>query len=232
MSMTTADIETMISKAFVLVEASKLSLDDEFMKFKPKSNREERFMKQLTRVIKNGIDDFWYPKYDPSFKEDGTGICYVPGKKPAVGKSYEWWDYTAQTFCPERHSWLCSKPERVAFVGNFTKKLVENGWKVEDAWYTACFDSKKLGHYLNSQNSKRAFENTGSREICGFCDLANTSKILEKDRVSGDIRLASGNYEEFGFVHPIADLRHNIFLGLDLDYSVGLIVLHKSASNL
>lgn len=80
-----------LQDAFVFVEASKLSLKDEFMKYKPKTAREENFKKQLAEAIKKGVKDFWAPKYDPSFNEEGTGICYVPGKKPAVGKSYNWW---------------------------------------------------------------------------------------------------------------------------------------------
>ena len=181
-----------LQDTFVLVEASKLSLDDEFMKYKPKTEGEEKFKKDLTEAIKKGVKDFWAPRCDPSFNEDGTGICYVEGKRPAVGKSYNWWEKAAKEFCPERQSHLGIKSERVAFLGWYIKKLIKSGWRMEDAWYAVCNDSKKLGHYWNSENAKHAFEKTGSREVCGFCDLANTYKILAKDERAGGFWLAGG----------------------------------------
>ena len=205
MSMTATDIETMISDAFVLVEASKLSLNDEFMKYEPKTKMEEKFKRQLTEVIKKGAKDFWRPKYDPSFNEDGMGICFVAGKKPALSKSYDWWKKAARAFCPERHSRLGTKSEYVAFFGVLIKKLVESGWKVETAWRAACCDSKKLGHYWNSKNAKHDFEDTGSREICGFFDLANTFKILADDDEYCDMLwLVGGCYRYYSYNKPLA----------------------------
>jgi len=210
--------------AFVFVEASKLSLKDEFMKYKPKTAREEKLNKQLTEVIKNGIKDFWRPKYDPSFNEEGTGICYVEGKRPAVGKSYNWWNKVAKAFCPERHSRLGTKSEYVAFLGVLIKKLVESGWEVEEAWSAVCNDSRELGHYWNSQNAKHAFEDTGSREICGFFDLINTYKILAYDEEAGGFWLAGGIYGNYGDCYPLADLGLWNIQGDNDDYGVGWLV--------
>ena len=215
-----------LQDAFVLVEASKLSLRDEFMKHKPKTKREERFKKQLTDVIKKGVKDFWRPKYDSSFNEEGMGICYVEGKRPAVGKSYNWWHKAATAYCPERHSRLGTKSEYVAFLGVLIKKLVENGWKVEEAWSAVCYDSKELGHYRNSENAKHAFEDTGSREICGFFDLANTYKILADDEEAGGFWLAGGRYFDHGNFIPLADLGHYNNQDCDIGSSVGWLVLY------
>ena len=52
MNKSTTEFEIKISEPFVLVEASKLSLDDEFMKYEPKTEREEKFKKDLTEAIK------------------------------------------------------------------------------------------------------------------------------------------------------------------------------------
>lgn len=197
---------TDLTDAFVFVEASKLSLEDEFMKYNPRTEREKTFKKQLAEVIKSGVKDFWAPKYDPSFNEAGTGICYVPGKKPAVRKSYNWWEKIAKEFCPERESHLGSKSERIAFMGIFIKELVKSGWKVEDAWSAVCCDSKELGHYWNSKDAKHAFENTGSREVCGFFDNGNTYKILAYDEEAGGFWLAGGYSLNLSHDYPLADL--------------------------
>lgn len=191
---------------FVFVEASKLSLDDEFMKYKPKTEREEEFKEQLTEAIRKGIRDFWAPKYDPSLNKEGIGICYVPGKTPAVDRSYNWWEKTAKEFRPERQSHLGPKSERAAFWGWYIKKLIQSGWKAEDAWYAVCDDSKKLGHYWNSKNAEHALEKTGSREVCGFCDLANTFKILAYDEEAGGFWLSGGFFNFDSCNYPLAGL--------------------------
>ena len=212
--------------AFVLVEASKLSLDDMFMKYEPKTRSEMKFKEQLTEAIKKGVKDFWRPKYDPSFNEEKNGICYVEGVKPAVGKSYNWWHKAATAYCPERHSRLGTKSEYVAFLGVLIKKLVENGWKVGEAWRAVCCDSEELGHYCNSTNAKHTFEDTGSREICGFFDLANTYKILAEDEKAGGFWLAGGHYNCHGDYHPLADLVRCSNRDLDDYISVGWLVLY------
>ena len=211
--------------AFVLVEASKLSLDDEFMKYEPQTKREKDFKKQLTDVIKKGAKDFWRLKYDPSFNEEGNGICFEAGKKPVIWKSYDWWNKAARTFCPERHSRLGSKSEYVAFLGVLIKKLVESGWKVEEAWRAVCCDSKELGHYWNSKNAKHDFENTGSREICGFFDLANTYKILAEDEGNDGFWLAGGIYDDDGNDDPLAGFGHYNFRDFGHNFSVGWVVI-------
>ena len=212
--------------AFVFVEASKLSLDDEFMKYEPKTEREEKFKKQLAEAIKKGVKDFWRPRYDPSFNEDGTGICYVEGKRPAVGKSYNWWNMAAKAFCPEWQSHLGTKSEYEAFLGVLIKKLVENGWKTEEAWSAVCNDSRELGHYWNSQNAKHAFEDTGSREICGFFDLANTYKILAEDEEARGFWLTGGYYAGGSSNYPLADLWHDCLQDYGHNYGVGWLVLY------
>ena len=227
MNKATTEFETMISDAFVLVEASKLSLKDEFMKYEPKTEREEKFKKELTEAIKKGVKDFWRPKYDPSFNEEGTRICFVAGKKPAVGKSYNWWNKVAKAFCPERNSRLGTKSEYVAFLGVLIKRLVANGWSVEYAWNAVCNNSKELGHYWNSEDAKHTFEATGSREMCGFFDLANTFKILAENEKAGGFWLTSGNYDVGSNFYPLAGFYYCDCRDQGFGDCVGWLVLEK-----
>ena len=210
---------------FVCVEASKLSLDDEFMKHEPTNEREEIFKEGLTEVIRKGIRDFYRPKNDPSFNRDGTGVTYKAGNKPAVGKSYNWWKKVAKEFMPERNSRLGTKSEYVAFLGVLIKKLVDDEkWSVAKAWDAVCNNSKELGHYIDSEDAKYEFEDTGMREICGFFDLANTCKILAEDE--DDFWLAGGNYYGNSSYCPLADLCCRAYLYYDDGFSsVGWFVL-------
>lgn len=212
---------------FEPVKASTLSLEDKFMRHEPTTDKEKKFKKLLTQAIKGGLKDFYCPKCDPSFKEDVTGICYVPGKWPAVDMSYNWWNKTAKAFCPERNSRLGTKKEYIAFLGMLIKRMVANGWTVGDAWYAVCNDSKELGHYWNSEDAKHTLEATGSREVCGFCDLANTFKILDEDEEAGGFWLAGGVCYCRGISYPLADLYLSSYRDDDDYRSVGWLVLEK-----
>ena len=212
---------------FVLIEASQLSLDDKFMQYEPTSNRQREFKKLLTEAIKGGLSDFWRPKLDPSFNEDETGIVFETGKRPAVEKSYNWWEVKAKEYLPERGSRLGTRTEYVAFLGVFIKKLVASGWSVSNAWNAVCDDSRELGHYWNSENAKHDIEVTGSREICGFCDLSNMCKILAWDAETGGFWLAGGYYFDSSNSHPLADFSHDTDLVIDYYDSVGWLVLSK-----
>lgn len=211
------------NETFMLVEASKLSLNDSFMQYEPKTDEKREFKLLLEKAIKRGLKDFKRPKYDPSFC--GDGICYESGKAPAVGKSYNWWNQVAKKFKPEYNSRLGTKTEYVAFLGVLIKQLVESGWSVEEAWNAVCNDSKELGHYWNSENAKHDFEPTGCREICGFYDLANCYKILAEDEEAGGFWLAGGDYSDGSYDGPLADLDHNHGRNDDYYYSVGWLVL-------
>ena len=190
---------------FKKVPASQLSLDDAFLKYSPKTKAERKFKDLVETAIKNGLKDFWRFTCDSSYDDNGC-ICYEPGKKPAVGKSYNWWAKTAKELKPEQGSRLGTKSEYIAFLAVLIKELVDSGKCIEWAWNAVCNDSKELGHYWNSANSKHAFEETGSREICGWYDLANCYKILADDKEAGGFWLAGGDYGKSSYSYPLADM--------------------------
>ena len=214
-------------KDFVLVEAENLSMNDEFMKFEPQTAREEQTKYLIIDAINNETKNFYRPKYDPSFTDNGKGICFVPGKKPAVGKSYPWWRKIAHNFYPERNSRLGTKLEYGAFLGVLIKKLVEEGNSVKWAWNAVCNDSKELGHYWNSEDGKHELEATGSRCVCGFCDLANSYKVLERDSYSQCIQLVGGSCNKFSFNSPLAFYKYFNSRSVVFGYGVGWIVLEE-----
>ena len=230
---------------FKLVEASKLSLDDEFMNYEARTFEEILFKKSLTKAIQSGLKDFYRPVLDPSFGEDG-GICYAYGRKPAIGKSHNWWKKTAKDFMPNRGSRLGTSTEYVAFLGVLLKDLVKNGWTKAKAWEAVCKDSKELGHYNNSENAKHEYEHTGSREIVGYYDLGNVYKILfnytgsRKTFVGYDVNgceiwgEVDGNFPIAGSCcycnsnnDQLANLVHSDDRIDGIHFSVGWIVLEK-----
>ncbi len=225
--MSAPESETQVSNALdnilILIEASKLSLDDEFMKHKPITDAEKQFKGLLRRAIKSGVKDFYRPCLDPSFNKNGR-LCYEAGNEPAVGKCFDWWVKSAKNFMSERGSRLGTELEYTAFLGVLIKELVAKGWSVKKAWDSVCNDSKKLGHYWNSKDAKFELEHTGSRKVGRFYDLANTCKILAEDEELNGFWLAGGTYF-FSHDCPLANLKHYRYCSNEISCSVGWIVI-------
>lgn len=224
-----------IEDVFVLIEASKLSLDDAFMDYNPTTKEEKELKKAFVKAIESGLKDFYSPVIDPSFNEDG-GICYAKGKKPAVGKSYNWWKQNAEKFCPQRNSRLGTKTEYYAFLGMLIKKLVVNGWKVSNAWDAICNSVESLfriTHYSHKSNSLFQYRNhlflpTGSEEFSGYCDMGNTFKILAGDKEDDGFWTVGGFYLVDLFYGSLVYSTHFIDCDDDeRDISVGWLILEK-----
>ena len=229
---TTSKKTSSISKNTILgdlkyrrVEAESLSLDDEFMKHKPKTERERATKTLIELAIEKEVKNFYRPIMDPSFTKTGENICYEKGRGPAAGKSYNWWKKVAEEYCPERNSRLGTRLEYGAFLGVLIKNLVADGKSISWAWNAVCNDSKDLGHYWNSENAKHKVEPTGSRQICEYYDLANTCKILAEDDEAGGFWLAGGCYCNGSNNYPLAALNHSNHCNNDNDHSVGWLVL-------
>ena len=127
---------------------------------------------------------------------------------------------------PERGSRLGTKSEYIAFLGVLIKTLVNNGWSKTEAWNAVCINSQELGCYYNLPNSLCGFADTGSRNIYGFYDLANTNKILARDS-DYYFWLASGCRHNYGYNYPIANLIYYHINDFSGNSSVGWIVLEK-----
>ena len=209
-----------------LVEASKLSLQDKFMQYEPEGGTNEAKIKAiLTEVIQSGVSDFLRPKMDPSFDETGESICYVAGKRPAVGKPKKWWKKTAEKVGLQEGT----KKQYVAFLGYLIKKSVEEGYDVSEAWYSICGHSKDLQYY----EDKNDFEMTGSRGLHGFYDLGNTFKILVEDEEekSGGFWIAGGLYVGRVGKYPMSVFGYFGNLYAELKWGVGWLVRNLSTDN-
>lgn len=213
--------------AFVLVKASELSLEENFLKHIPRTGKEQRLKDRIIEVIKNGVKDFYKPRYDPSFTSDGKGICFEAGREPAVGKNYNWWKEIANNFDVSRGSRIGTASEYIAFLGVLIKTLINNGWPMSLAWTWVCDDSRELGHYWNSTTGRYILERTGSKGVGEFYDLANTFKILTYSKGVDETVIASGSYSCNSSEVPLADLGYITFRNRNFNSSVAWIVLEK-----
>ncbi|MCI8361938.1 MAG: hypothetical protein HFJ41_02095 [Clostridia bacterium] len=214
-----------IEKYFPIVKASTLSLEDEFLKHEPETEEQRKFKNALISAIKSGLSDFRAQRMDACFDEEGN-ICFKAGMKPAVGKlSANDWKRVAKEFLPEKGSRLGTTKERIAFLGLLIKYLIEEkGYTVSNAWKAVCNQSRDLGHYADSENPKRNFEDTGSRQVGEWCDLGNTFKITEDDEAGG-FSLVGGDYVCNGDYFPLAGVFSVFYPIIEYDLSVGWFVL-------
>jgi len=129
---------------FKLVEASKLSINDEFLQYEPNTRSEQRLKRILQELIQSGLKDFHYAQYPPTFNEHKTGILFKKDGKPVDGQTLAWWNRVARNFLPEHGSRLGTKNEYVAFLGTLIKELVAAGCSSKYAWNIICNSSEQL----------------------------------------------------------------------------------------
>ena len=218
--------EEWIEEYFPVAKLSTLSLDDEFLKYEPETDNQKKFKERLVKAIKSGLSDIRVQRIDPSFDDDGN-ICFCRGKKPAVGKSANWWKKKAEEFLPEHGSRMGLTKEKIGCLGLLIKYLVEeNGYTLSNAWKAVCDQSKDLGHYWDSKNAKYDFEPTGSRQVGDWCDLGNICKITKDEEASG-FSLVGGCYNFYGDFCPLTVVGSIYNPINDYNNSVGWLVLSE-----
>lgn len=162
---------------------------------------------------------------DTSVK-DGK-LVYQKGLPIRTRFSQRQWAKMLKDYNPSRNSRQMTRTEYACRNLYLIQKLVESGYEIAEAWKTVCDDSREIGHYRNSDNHINDFEPTGSREVCGFCDLGNAWKFLAEDpwEETGGFWAAGGSYNDYGDRNPVAELYHYYCVG-DVDrYGVGMLVL-------
>jgi len=208
----------------IRIEASTLSTSDKFLQYIPQSKGEEEIKTRLLAIIENGIKDFYKFNCDPCFNNDWSGFTYEFGKFPAVGKTKDWWDLAAKRVGGR----VGEIREYIAFLGIVIKKLIESGWNAKKAWNTVCNNSAKIGNYFNSPDFI-GFENTGSRKVVGFYDLANTYKLITENMHDNNDTgiLAGGYYLRHSQACPLSSIKFQKSLFADVTEAVGWIVFDR-----
>lgn len=203
------------------------TFEGEWMKHQPTTRRQKETLNLYQEAKAKGrLHAFTCMTIDPSIKDEK--VVYQKGLPPAIGFSQKKWAKMLKDYNPSRNSRQMTRTEYVCRNLFLIQKLVESGYEIEDAWTAVCVDSTKIGHYLFSDNAKEDFEPTGSREICGFCDLANAFKFLSEDSwdEADGFLAAGGSYNLTSCLCPVAALhRNNNFVGNVNNYGVGMLAL-------
>ncbi len=198
----------------------------EWLEHQPTTQRQKETLALYQEAKAKGrLHAFTCMTVDPSIK-DGK-LVYQKGLPIRTGFSQKQWAKMLKEYNPSRNSRQMTRTEYACRNLFLIQRLVESGYKIEDAWRAVCDDSREIGHYCNSDNAKGDFEPTGSREVCGFCDLANAWKFIAEDpwEEAGGFWAAGGYYRGNSYSCPVADL----YLNYDVYYydfdGVGMLAL-------
>ena len=196
-----------------------------WLEHQPTSRRQKETLDLYQAAKAKGrLHAFTCMTIDISFKEGK--LVYQKGLPIKTGFSQRQWAKMLKDYNPSRNSRQMTRTEYACRNLYLIQKLVESGYEIA-AWEAVCDDSRKIGHYCNSDNPKNDFEPTGSREVCGFCDLGNAWKFLAEDpwEEAGGFWAAGGGFLYDGNRGPVADLSHGDNVGNGDDFGVGMLAL-------
>ncbi len=210
----------------MLIDPTSEGFFDNVLGYNTDDKRLRTFIEAIQEVKEAGVGPFWKPIYDPSMKDEGE--IFKAGSIPEVDHTFNFWKLIA-SMKPrvQNKKWsVGSEYQYYAFLVWLVNSLEKKGWTLKDSLEAVVLDSKELGHYCNSKDAKHDFEETGSREVCGIYDLANTVKLLScTNEEVGGFWLAGGFCKINSNVSPLADLFHFDIVDYYLRYSVGWLVL-------
>lgn len=197
-----------------------------WLEHKPTTRRQEETLALYQDANAKGrLHTFTCMTIDPSVK-DGK-LIYQKGLPIKTGFFQNEWVKMMKDYNPSRNSRQMTRTEYACRNLFLIQRLVESGYKIKEAWEAVCDDSRRIGHYCNSDNPKYDFEPTGSREVCGFCDLANAWKFIAEDPWdgAGGFWAAGGDFNCCSYRGPVADLDPYDDVNVDINYGVGMLAL-------
>lgn len=217
--------ESNLDKMFPIIKASTLSIKDHFLHYEPHTSAHARLRDSVIQGIMEGLQDFRYPIMDPSIDKDGN-LFYQAGHWPAVYRSAKFWDEKFQKFMPEKNSRMATLLQRDVFLVFLIKYLVEEkNYTVAAAWEAVNYNSKHIGHYINSKDAKYMFEKTGSRPVGEFYDLANTVKFVKYDNSESGYGIMGGDFRETSGNFPLSCIRVVYNSDFEYEHGVGIMVM-------
>lgn len=208
---TTFEIEEPIYQSELEYRIDPNTFAGRWLNHKPTSERQkETLMLYKEARAKSRLHAFTCMRIDPSIL-DGK-LVYQKGLPSNYNLTVNEWKKMLKEYCPIRNSRQMTRTEYACRNLFIIQKLYKSGeYTIDEAWQAICDDSRKIGLYRDSDDARYGYyEPTGSREVCGFCDLGNTYKLLAEDpwEESGGFWHAGGVYDVYGYKFPVASHSH------------------------
>lgn len=146
--------------------------EGEWMEYTPTTIVQKELLKVYQKAKEQGdLHAFTCMGISPSIEDrKDRKIVYQKGLPPAFGYRKKEWKEILKNYNPARNSRMMTKAEYVCVNLFIIQKLIEFGCDIKTAW--AAVESKEI---VDSNGLRKLLEK------CGFYNLFDTYKILEKD---------------------------------------------------
>lgn len=159
----------------------------------------EQFLKNVLAALElKDKKGFWVSVNEPSKDKKSNKIQFVEGRKPMLGLSPWQWQKLFELYSPENRSCMIQSDDYL-LIG---LRLLKDGLVTLDELTT---DSKKLGNYIDSEDSINELEPSGSRGFLSFI-FGNTRKILANPNNGTGFSIGGGAFFEKGSEAPFSKL--------------------------
>ena len=181
------EIVTLSDERLIKIDPSSEGFFDNVIGYDSDNINIQIFVKAAQEIKRVNVEPFWKTIYDPSLVMGK--IVFEKGENPAKNKSFYWWYEKIETIpSVEGRNWkLGNEYQYYSFLIWLINQLVEKkGWTVTESINAVVLDSKELGHYAPDNKDDDfigQFEMTGSHEIVGVYDLANTFKFVKRTKI-------------------------------------------------
>lgn len=182
--------------------------------------------KKFRADVINALDNMpkegfrWIPVYEPSM-DSHYNLQYVSGVNVLNNLNCYEWEERFQDYSPENGSRMSS----ITTYFLLLLRLLKDGFATIEQ---LADDSKEIGHYWDSKDTKHELEKTDERQLGGLYGFAgNTHKIVKDSESSSRFSLLGGNYRNYGNVYPLADVDHDTNPFSTIYNGVGLLELIK-----
>ena len=186
------------------------------------TERQKKFREDVMKALKNmpKMNVRWIPVYEPSRGYNGN-LQYVSGENVLRGLNSYNWEEAFHNYSPENGSMMSS----ITTYFLLLLRLLKDGFATIEQ---LADNSKEIGHYRNSENTKHKFEKTGERQLGGLYGFAgNTYKIVRDLESTSGFSLLGGYCYSYGDGYPLADVERDYDPYGTLSFGVGLLELTK-----
>lgn len=119
---------------FFLVEASRLSFEDTFMKHEPCDEFKRKLKNDLCYVITSKMKDFYCSRNAPVLSDVDDEIIAFENDDVIYRGSYRFWNKVSKRLNKEKKSRIGTRYQYSSYLGTVIKQLVNCGVSVEQAW--------------------------------------------------------------------------------------------------
>ncbi len=183
---------------------------------------QEKFKADALKALKNKPAEGyrWIPVFEPS-KDSSNNLQFIAGAEVLRGLNSYVWENFCKNYSPDNGSHEASITTYFLLALRWMKDGVVALEELAD-------DSRRIGHYCNSNENPYRLEKTGEREFGGIYGfVGNTYKIVKDSESSSGFSLVGGDCYHSGNEYPLAYIQHDRYPNVSNTGGVGLLELTK-----